>query len=280
VTALDAENGKTLLTLNAAEIIKGDYLHTLDRQLATSTSFAPFEGHVLILNLSILPGGDIPRNLTHRFDVASTNPFDHQPTVFDYGAGSVSISQREPPVLLPPVEGAGWLASDGCCGPTGHINALIGLNGKLRGAERFAIDWLKIGSDGRIVSGDRTKPANWLGYGSRILAAGDGVVTEASDDQPDQVPGTMPRDLPFSKLAGNHVVIGMDGGYSAVYAHLKPGSVRVKAGERARAGELVGLLGNSVSRPAPSFSHRQRSKRDHVRRVPVCDQIVRSCRAE
>src|SRR5512132_1413404 len=49
VTVLDAENGKTLLTLNAAEIIKGDYLHTLDRQLATSTMFAPFEGRVLIL---------------------------------------------------------------------------------------------------------------------------------------------------------------------------------------------------------------------------------------
>ena len=55
----------------------------------------------------------------------------------------------------------------------------------------------------------------------------------------------MPTDLPFSKLAGNHVVIGMDGGYSAVYAHLKPGSDRVKAGERVRAGELIGLLGNS-----------------------------------
>ena len=251
VTVLEAENGKTLLTLNAAEIIKGDYLDTLDRQLATSTMFAPFEGRVLILNLSIESGGSITRDLTHRFEVAGTNPFDHQPTVFDHGGGSVSIFVREHPVLLPPVEGSGWLASDGCCGPTGHINALIDLNGKLQGAERFAIDWIKIGPDGRIVSGDRTKPANWLGYGSKILAAGDGVVTEASDDQPDQVPDTMPTDLPFSKLAGNHVVVGMDGGYSAAYAHLKPGSVRVKVGEKVRAGELIGLLGNSGASLAP-----------------------------
>ena len=251
VTVLEAENGKTLLTLNAAEIIKGDYLDTLDRQLATSTMFAPFEGRVLILNLSIESGGSITRDLTHRFEVAGTNPFDHQPTVFDHGGGSVSIFVREHPVLLAPVEGSGWLASDGCCGPTGHINALIGLNGKLQGAERFAIDWIKIGPDGRIVSGDRTKPANWLGYGSKILAAGDGVVTEASDDQPDQVPDTMPTDLPFSKLAGNHVVVGMDGGYSAAYAHLKPGSVRVKVGEKVRAGELIGLLGNSGASLAP-----------------------------
>jgi murein DD-endopeptidase MepM/ murein hydrolase activator NlpD len=61
----------------------------------------------------------------------------------------------------------------------------------------------------------------------------------------------MPTDLPFSKLAGNHVVIGMDGGCSAVYAHLKPGSDSIKAGERVRAGELIGLLGNSGASFAP-----------------------------
>ena len=44
VEVLDASNGRSLLTLSAAEIVKGDYLHTLDRQLATSTSVAPFEG--------------------------------------------------------------------------------------------------------------------------------------------------------------------------------------------------------------------------------------------
>ena len=71
VKVLDAENGKTLLTLNAAEIIKGNYLHTLDRQLAMSTSFAPFEGRVLILNLGAELGGGIPHSLTHRFEVAA-----------------------------------------------------------------------------------------------------------------------------------------------------------------------------------------------------------------
>jgi hypothetical protein len=44
VEVLDASNGRSLLTLSAAEIVKGDYLHTLNRQLATSTSVAPFEG--------------------------------------------------------------------------------------------------------------------------------------------------------------------------------------------------------------------------------------------
>ena len=76
-------------------------------------------------------------------------------------------------------------------------------------------------------------------------------MTEASDGQPDQAPGKMPADLPFSKLPGNHVVIGMKGGFSAVYAHLKPGSVRVNVGDKVQAGNVIGLLGNSGASLAP-----------------------------
>src|SRR4029453_16025692 len=36
----------------------------------------------------------------------------------------------------------------------------------------------------------------------------------------------------------NHVVIGMEGGLSAVYAHLEPGSVRVKVGDQVEAGQV------------------------------------------
>lgn len=203
VEVLDAGNSKTLLTLSAADIIKGDYLHTLDRQLATTTSFAPFEGRVLILNLSFDSKNSIPHGLTHRFEVSGADPFNQQPTLFNYGGGSVSVSRRKTPALLPPLQGPGWLASDGCCGPTGHINALVGLNGQLEGAERFAIDWIKIDSSGRIFTGDKTNPSNWVGYGSKVLAPASGVVTEASDGQPDQAPGKMAADLPFSKLPGN-----------------------------------------------------------------------------
>jgi hypothetical protein len=234
VEVLDADDGKTLLALSAADIIKGEYLHTLDRQTAETTSFAPQQGCVLILNLSFDSKDSIPSELTHRFQVSGADPFNRQPERFDYGGGQVEISERDPPVLAPPLEGGGWLASDGCCGPTGHINALVGLEGKIQGAERFAIDWIKIDADGHIFTGDKAKPANWVGYGSKVLAAAPGVVTEIHDGEPDQTPGAMPTDLPFAKLPGNHVVIGMEGGLSAVYAHLVPGSVRVRSATRSR----------------------------------------------
>ena len=184
---LDADDGKTLLALSA-DIIKGEYLHTLDRQTAETTSFAPQQGCVLILNLSFDSKDSIPSELTHRFQVSGSDPFNRQPTM---AAGRSKIS--EPPVLAPPLEGGGWLASDGCCGPTGHINALVGLEGKIQGAERFAIDWIKIDADGHIFTGDKAKPANSVSYGSKVLAAAPGVVTETYDGEPDQTPGAMPR---------------------------------------------------------------------------------------
>ena len=43
----------------------------------------------------------------------------------------------------------------------------------------------------------------------------------------------------------------MKGGFTAVYAHLVPGSVSVEVGERVRAGHHLGLLGNSGASLAP-----------------------------
>ena len=93
VEVLDADDGKTLLALSA-DIIKGEYLHTLDRQTAETTSFAPQQGCVLILNLSFDSKDSIPSELTHRFQVSGADPFNRQPERFDYGGGQVEISER------------------------------------------------------------------------------------------------------------------------------------------------------------------------------------------
>jgi hypothetical protein len=50
---------------------------------------------------------------------------------------------------------------------------------------------------------------------------------------------------------GNHVILRLGKGRYAFYAHLKPGSVRVKPGDRVREGEVLGQLGNSGSSTGP-----------------------------
>ena len=52
-------------------------------------------------------------------------------------------------------------------------------------------------------------------------------------------------------VIGNHVVIEHSPGEFSVYAHLKPGSLRVKAGERVRSGDYLAQVGTSGNSTEP-----------------------------
>jgi hypothetical protein len=251
VEVLDAASGKSLLALDEAAIVKGEYLHGLDRKSAEATTFAPFTGRTLLLNLAFDGKAAIPRKVVTRFEVSGLDPFTSDPTTFDYRGGEVEISDADPPVLSAPLEGDGWLASDGCCGPTGHVSALIGLDGRLQASERFAIDWIKTDKDGHVFNGDKSKPANWVGFGAKVLAVAPGVVTVASNGMQEHDAGAMPDKLAFAQHPGNSVALALDNGFTAVYAHLQPGSIRVKVGDRVKVGQVLGLLGNTGGSLAP-----------------------------
>src|SRR5439155_21155030 len=74
---------------------------------------------------------------------------------------------------------AGWGASF----HTGHRWAI---------PEEFALDIAKLGGDGLSHKGDGTRFEDYYGYGADILAAADGRVTEAANDQPED-PAAMQR---------------------------------------------------------------------------------------
>jgi murein DD-endopeptidase MepM/ murein hydrolase activator NlpD len=57
--------------------------------------------------------------------------------------------------------------------------------------------------------------------------------------------------ITLETVGGNHVILDVGGGYYAFYAHLVPGSVKVKVGDRVKKGQQVGLLGNSGNSTAP-----------------------------
>ena len=47
------------------------------------------------------------------------------------------------------------------------------------------------------------------------------------------------------------MIVDLGGGRYAFYAHLQPGSLRVKLGDRVRQGQVVGLVGNSGNSTEP-----------------------------
>ena len=83
-----------------------------------------------------------------------------------------------------------------------------------------------------------------------MLAVANGTVVAAVDAYPDQVPGKA-TGITLANADGNHVVLDIGGGRFAFYAHLKPGSVRVRPGDTVTQGQQIGEAGNSGSSDGP-----------------------------
>ena len=161
------------------------------------------------------------------------------------GKGAVEISS--------PLRGEHWLAANGPSNTSGHRRALIPIDGHAAIAQRFAIDWVKLRDDGKTFQGDEKDNKSYLAYGNEAYAVADGVVTETKDGIPENVPGIDSRAVPITleTVGGNHVILDIGGGHFAFYAHLQPGSLRVKLGEKVRRGQVVGLVGNSGNSTEP-----------------------------
>jgi murein DD-endopeptidase MepM/ murein hydrolase activator NlpD len=89
-----------------------------------------------------------------------------------------------------------------------------------------------------------------------VLAVGDGVIDYVMDGIPENVPQSdgrtiMPVPLTNETVSGNWVSLRLRKGVYAFFAHLQPGSVRVRVGQRVRRGQVIGLVGNSGNSAAP-----------------------------
>jgi murein DD-endopeptidase MepM/ murein hydrolase activator NlpD len=136
--------------------------------------------------------------------------------------------------------------------------------------EEFALDIVKIDGEGLSHKGDGTRFEDYYAYGGDVLAAADGRVVGAANDQPEdptamQQPNESQQAY-FARLqkdqgerltkgataiAGNYVKIDHGNGEYSFYAHLQPGSVRVHVGDRVHAGDVVGKLGSSGNSTEP-----------------------------
>ena len=165
----------------------------------------------------------------------------------------MGLDRRRPEVVASPLSGGGWIALNACCLQGSHRLILAG-NGRLGGPETFAIDWTRA-RDGRVAEGDGSQNSQWYGHGATIRAAAGGRVVTVRNDVPEVPPGTVAVENPTLQrpddYGGNHVVIRMRRGVYALYAHMIPGSIRVREGQRVRRGDRIGLLGNTGNTAAP-----------------------------
>jgi len=211
----------------------------------------PGEGALLHLTFSTRSRARMPARLVHVLRLANPNPSNGAPArLLEIGART-RVLRRAPAVLGPPLAGDRWLAADGCCLARRHIRAFQPVGGGMFTAQRFAIDWERLDANGRLWVGDDSVLTNWEGYGVNILAVADGTVVRAIDGLPNQVPGALPQGLSPLEADGNAVFLRLRDGRIVFYAHMIPGSVTVKAGDRVVRGQILGRLGNSGNSSAP-----------------------------
>jgi len=114
-------------------------------------------------------------------------------------------------------------------------------------SQRRAADLVMVDAQGVTHRGEGHANGDYLVYGQEVLAMADGVVVTAVDGVPENQPGEMNTMF----VPGNLVVIEHGGGLWSAYAHLVPGSLRVKVGAKVKRGQLLGRCGNSGNSSEP-----------------------------
>jgi biotin carboxyl carrier protein len=197
-----------------------------------------------------LAAGAAPRSLQHRLTIESGTGDSVRTQQLD---GSAVPVTAQAVAIGPPLRGGPWLTANGPADVSGHRRSLIPISGTPAIAQRFAIDYVKVGDDDKTFTGDRLKNENYHAEGNDALAVANGTVVEVKDSIPENVPGINSRAVPITleTVGGNHVIIDIGGGYYAFYAHLKPGSLKVKLGDKVKRGQVVGLVGNTGNSTEP-----------------------------
>jgi hypothetical protein len=207
------------------------------------------EAGFVLMDVSFPRGAKLPRRLTHRLSI-SLKPA-REAVATSYPAAPTGVGHGAAPVVAPPLRGDGWIVGNGCCAQlTSHRAGLLPVNGSLWQGERFAIDFIQVQPSGMLGTGPLDQLSSYPFFGDEVIAAAPGKVVTVVDNRPETPPGDLPPST-AAHSAGNHVVIDMGHDRYALYAHLQPGSVTVKPGDRVSTGQLLGRLGSSGNSNAP-----------------------------
>ena len=215
-----------------------------------SDILGPGQFGIMYMDVTFASEADVPQFLGHRVTTSLPDTAGSGPLTAIGGYTEVSV--RKPISLGPPLKGDRWVDGDGCCAIIGpHRFVINPVDGKLRLAERFAIDFVQLDEQGKLFEGDPSDLHHWPFYGAEIYAAASGKVVGVLDGLPDQPPGELPSGATIVTAGGNHVVVDMGDGRFALYAHMIPNSITVSEGDVVKKGQVLGRLGNSGNTDAP-----------------------------
>jgi len=134
--------------------------------------------------------------------------------------------------------------------------------------EEFGFDLIQLGSGSSSHRGDGTHFSDYYAYGQPVMAAAIGRVQAVVNniaENPEALRRPGETDEAYTQrllqmqaghlengtAAGNYVLIKNGDNIYSLYAHLRPGSITVKAGDSVIAGQVIGSLGSSGNSTEP-----------------------------
>lgn len=146
-------------------------------------------------------------------------------------------------VVGAPLKGGPWAAVYEPAWVRGHRRVIYTENGTAKIPGRYAIDFIKLDSNGRYAKASEDSVANWFGYGEKVLAVSDGVVASVADSFLESITISKHGTVPPYKATGNYVSLKIRTNCFVFYEHLKPGSIVVKPGQKVKKGQVIAQLG-------------------------------------
>ncbi len=246
VEVRDVGSHETIITLSGEELSAAMSLMPTGTEPLTELS--PSTVGIVWVDIPFDDASELPAQIEHELTV-SVPPGLPVPEEIISLAAQTEVDTQPPTVIGPPLEGPGWLAFGSCCdGP--HRRSMQPINNAEWLSQRYAIDFNKIDEAGMLATGDPSLNESWPTYDQPVLAVADSTVVVAVDGIDDQIPDAA-EPVTIEEADGNYVILEIEDGVFAFYAHLKPGSVEVETGDTVEKGEVIGRTGNSGSSTGP-----------------------------
>ncbi len=210
-------------------------------------NIGPGEAVVAYMWIDLAQNAPMPKQLQHELTVRKAGDANN------VAVQSISTTVlTELPQIAAPLHGKNWVAGSAPSNTSPHRRTIIIYEGKPYIAQRYAIDWVQFGDNHETYRGDAKDNRSYYCFGHEAYAVADATVVEVKDGLPENTPGEKPAvPINFDTVAGNHVNLDLGGGVYAMYAHLQPGSIRVKAGDHVTPGQVIGLVGNTGNSSEP-----------------------------
>jgi hypothetical protein len=212
----------------------------------TSVTIAPTTTYIAWLDVAFPQRSAVPATIEHVVSGAVLTP-NAAPVPLEMRLGRLDPLTDGPVVVGAPVPAGTWYMSEGCCADdTHHRRGFEPVIGELEVPQRYAIDFFKLDDQHRTWVGDPSRLESYLSYRQPILSAAAGTVVAAQDGHPNNTETPQPTNLAsIGETVGNHVIVQIAQGVYVLYAHMDPGSVAVRVGDRVTRGQQLGLIGSS-----------------------------------